>query len=153
MIFRDAVAADLPAIVALLDDDELSKGREDASLPLDQSYVAGFHAIAADANQRLIVADLDGVLVGTMQISFIPGVAFRGAWRGQIEAVRIATSQRGNGLGSAMIEWAVEQCRARGCKMVQLMSMHDRTAAHRFYERMGWAKSHFGFKLKIDGDI
>ena len=146
---RDATADDLPAVIGLLDDDEQSRGREDPTLPLDARYRAAFDAIAADPNQQLIVAELDGALVGTMQLTIIPGIAFRGAWRGQIEAVRIASHLRGGGYGRQLIEWAVEQCRARGCRMVQLMSMNTRTDAHRFYERMGWKKSHFGFKLQL----
>ena len=149
-IFRAATADDLPAIVALLDDDELSKGREDASLPLDPRYLAAFEAIQADQNQMQVVVDLDGKVVGTMQLSFLPGIAFRGGWRGQIEAVRIASDLRGQGLGRQMIEWAVERCRERGCRMAQLTSMSTRTDAHRFYERMGWKKTHAGFKLKLD---
>lgn len=153
MILRDATLADLPAIVAMLDDDDLSRGREDASLPLDPRYEMAFADLDSDPNQRLIVAERDGVVVGTMQLSFLPGIAFRGAWRGQIEAVRIASTMRGQGLGGQMIEWAVAECRARGCRLVQLMSMRDRVDAHRFYEKLGWTKSHFGFKLKLDQDL
>ena len=74
---------------------------------------------------------------------------FRSAWRGQIEAVRVSGSLRGRGIGAEMIDWAVEQCRARGCGMVQLTSDKSRTAAHRFYERLGWTRSHEGFKIKL----
>lgn len=149
VVFREATAADLPAIVALLDDDDLSRGREDASLPLDARYLAAFEAISADPNQLQIVADLGGRVVGTMQLSFLAGIAFRGSWRGQIEAVRIARDLRGQGLGQQMIQWAVERCRERGCRMAQLTSKLDRIDAHRFYERMGWNKSHTGFKLRL----
>ncbi|MEP7006714.1 MAG: GNAT family N-acetyltransferase [Sphingomonas bacterium] len=150
VVFREATAADLPAIVALLDDDDLSRGREDASLPLDARYLAAFEAISADPNQLQIVADLGGRVVGTMQLSFLAGIAFRGSWRGQIEAVRIARDLRGQGLGQQMIQWAVERCRERGCRMAQLTSKLDRIDAHRFYERMGWKKSHTGFKLQLE---
>ena len=152
MIFRDATLADLPAIVALLDDDALSRGREDASLPLDPRYEMAFADIDRDPNQRLIVAERDNVVVGTMQLSYLPGIAFRCAWRGQIEAVRIASALRGEGLGGQMIDWAVAECRARGCRMVQLMSLQSRVDAHRFCETRGWTKSHFGFKRKLDED-
>lgn len=150
ILFRDATADDLPTIVALLADDELGKAREDASLPLDPRYLAAFEAIAADPNQRQIVADLDGRVVGTMQLSFLPGIASRGGWRGQIEAVRIASDLRSQGLGRRMIEWAVDRCRERGCGMAQLTSQSSRIDAHRFYERMGWIKSHAGFKLPLE---
>ena len=146
---REATAADLPAIIAMLYDDETGRTREDPSVPLDLRYVAAFEAIARDPNQHLIVAELDGEPIGTMQLSFLPGLSFRGSWRGQIEAVRIASHRRGQRLGEQMILWAVEQCRARDCKMVQLTSTASRTAAHRFYERLGFAKTHVGMKLQL----
>ena len=99
IVFRDATLADLPAIVALLADDTLGEKREDASLPLDRRYVAAFAAIEADPNQRLIVADLDNRVVGCLQLTFIPGIAFKGGWRGLIEAVRVAGDLRGQGIG------------------------------------------------------
>jgi GNAT superfamily N-acetyltransferase len=148
-VFRVAAREDLEAIVALLDDDESSKGREDPGLPLDPRYIAAFEAIDADPNQESIVAELDGRLVGTMQLTYIPGIAFRGSWRGLIEAVRISSDIRGHGIGGQMIDWAVERFRARGCSFAQLMSMRTREDAHRFYERLGWTKSHYGFKLVL----
>jgi GNAT superfamily N-acetyltransferase len=146
---RRATATDLPAIVAMLADDQLGGTREDASVPLDPGYVAAFEAIDADPNQLLAVAELDSKIVGTLQLSYLPGLSFRGAWRGQIEAVRVATALRGGGIGAQMIDWAVGLCRDRGCKMVQLTSNLTRTDAHRFYERLGWEKSHAGFKLHL----
>ena len=151
---RRATAADLPAIVAMLADDQLGGTREDASTPLDPGYVAAFDAIDADPNQLLAVAEIDGPdqsksVVGTLQLSYLPGLSFRGAWRGQIEAVRVATALRGGGIGAQMIDWAVGLCRARACRMVQLTSNLTRTDAHRFYERLGWEKSHAGFKLNL----
>ncbi|MES2045464.1 MAG: GNAT family N-acetyltransferase [Pseudomonadota bacterium] len=141
----------MPPIVALLADDVNGAKREDASLPLDPGYGAAFDAIEADPNQMLVVAERDGRVIGTLQLSFLAGLSHRGAWRGQIEAVRIASDLRGQGLGAELIDWAVAQCRARGCKMAQLTSKGDRLDAHRFYERLGWAKSHAGFKLNLDG--
>lgn len=149
LIFRDATEADLPAIIRLLAEDQIGGRAEDPSEPLDPAYTAAFDAIERDPNHRLIVAEIDGAIVGTMQLSLLPGLLNRGAWRGQIEAVRIAADQRGRGLGADMIDWAVEQCRARGCFMAQLTSNNDRVAAHRFYERLGWQKSHAGFKLYL----
>ncbi len=147
--FRDATLADLPVIVSLLAEDTLGEKREDPSLPLDPAYEQAFRSIAASADQRQIVAEQDGAVVGTMQLTFIPGIAFRGAWRGQIEAVRVAAALRGQGIGGAMIDWAVQQCTERGCRMVQLTSDKSRAAAHRFYEHLGWTRSHEGFKIKL----
>src|SRR3954462_9002696 len=149
MIYRDATPADLPTIVAMLAEEQIGGRADPPSEPLERAYLAAFDAIDRDPNQRLIVAELDGAIVGTMQLSCLPGLINRGAWRGQIEAVRIASDKRSLGLGAAMIGWAVERFRERGCFMAQLTSNNDRVAAHRFYERLGWKKSHSGFKLYL----
>jgi GNAT superfamily N-acetyltransferase len=148
--FRAATTADLPAIVRLIADDGLGRGRERPDLPLDPRYLSAFAAVEADPNQLLAVVEREGAVVGTLQISFIPGVSRLGAWRGQIEAVRIAASERGSGLGQQMMEWAIDQCRARGCSLVQLTSDKVRDGAHRFYERLGFVASHEGFKRNLD---
>lgn len=145
-VFRRATTADLRAIVALLADDVLGAAREN---PGDPAYDAAMAAIAADANQLLAVADLRGRIVGCLQVSFIPGVSHRGAWRGQIESVRIGADQRGSGLGRRMMDWAIEQCRARGCRMVQLTTDKSRTDARRFYESLGFVASHEGMKRAL----
>ncbi len=147
LVLRDATAADLPAILAMLAEDVIPPGRE--ADPSDPRYLAAFEAIDADPNQRLIAAELDGRVVGTMQLSFLPGLSFVGSWRGLIEAVRIAADLRGQRLGEQMILWAVDQCRARDCRLVQLTSSASRTAAHRFYARLGFAASHVGMKLHL----
>ncbi len=148
--FRKAKLANLPAIIALLAADQLGQTREDASLPLADVYVSAFQAIDSDENQFLaVVVDPDGIVIGTLQLSFIPGLARSGAWRGQIEAVRVAESHRGSGLGQQMFDWAIGKCRDRGCKLVQLTTDKTRPDAHRFYERLGFTASHEGFKLKL----
>ena len=148
--YRDATAADLPTIIRLLAEDQIGGRKDDPSEPLDPVYAAAFAAIVDDPNQRLIVAEIDGAVIGTMQLSFLPGLLNRGAWRGQIEAVRIAADQRGRGLGEQLIAWAIERFRERDCFMAQLTSNNDRIAAHRFYERLGWTNSHAGFKLYLE---
>ncbi len=147
--FRSAQAADLPAIIALLADDPLGQQREDAGSPPNPRYVEAFRAIDADPNQLQVVATLDGEVIGTLQLTFIPGLARKGAWRGQIEGVRIAAAHRGSGLGQRMFEWAIAQCRARGCSLVQLTTDKERPDAHRFYERLGLVGSHIGYKLAL----
>lgn len=146
IVFRRAVAADVPAIVALLADDRLGAAREK---PGDPAYGAAFAAIAADPNQLLAVAERDGAVVGCLQLTFIPGLSHRGAWRGQVESVRVSATQRGTGLGRRMLGWAIGECRARGCTMVQLTSDASRTDARRFYEALGFTASHLGFKLAL----
>jgi GNAT superfamily N-acetyltransferase len=147
LILRDATAADLPAIVAMLADDKLGSTRED--LEDLAPYEAAFAEVEADPNQRLIVAERAGIAVGTFQLSLIPGVAQRGLKRAMIESVRVATTERGSGLGTQMMQWAIEEARNAGCKQVQLTSNAQRPDAHRFYERLGFVPSHVGFKLKL----
>lgn len=149
LAFRDATRADLPAIVRLLAEDQIGGRADDPSEPLGPAYVAAFDAIAADPNQRLIVAEIDGAIAGTMQLTLLPGLLNRGAWRGQIEAVRVAADQRSLGLGAQMIDWALAWFRERGCFMAQLTSNNDRVRAHQFYEKLGWKKSHAGFKMYL----
>ncbi|MER9434852.1 GNAT family N-acetyltransferase [Mesorhizobium sp. M0618] len=144
--FRRAQASDLPDIVAMLADDPLGAGREDASLPLAQGYIDAFNA---DPNQLLVVAVDGGEVIGTLQISFLAGLSRKGAWRGQIEAVRVAGHRRSGGVGRLMIEWAIDACRARGCSLVQLTTDKGRADAHRFYESLGFTGSHLGYKKSL----
>jgi GNAT superfamily N-acetyltransferase len=147
---RRATAGDVAAIVTLLADDAIGASREaDPGADL-APYLAAFRAIDTDPAQLLIVAaDEGGAVAGTMQLTFIPGLARRGALRAQIEAVRVADGYRGQGLGEAMIRWAVGEAGRRGCGLVQLTSDKRRPAAHRFYDRLGFTASHEGFKLRI----
>lgn len=146
---RKAAAADVAAIVSMLADDALGAQREDASLPLKDSYCNAFAAIDADPNQLLAVVEHDGEIIGCMQISFIPGLSRMGMWRGQIESVRIASHIRGGGIGRQMIGWAIEQCRERGCGLVQLTTDKSRSDALRFYQSLGFTDSHEGLKLSL----
>lgn len=149
LIIRDAAEADLPFITGLIADDALAAAR-DAPTGDEARYQAeAFAAIAADPCHRLLVAELGGACVGSFQLSFIPGVAVGGAWRGQIEFVRVASTMRGRGIGAAMMEWAIAQCRLRGCYLVQLTSDTGRPAAHRFYEGLGFRATHAGYKLRL----
>jgi ribosomal protein S18 acetylase RimI-like enzyme len=145
--FRRARIGDVPAIVALLADDAIGSVREDAAPP--GRYDAAFAAIAQDANQYLAVAEQAGQIVGCLQLSFIPGLSRQGAWRGQIEGVRIASGHRGAGLGAQMLAWAIATCRDRGCDIVQLTTDKRRTDAIRFYEKLGFRPSHEGMKLTL----
>lgn len=141
----------MPAIIALLADDVLGSTREDAASPPNARYVKAFAAIERDANQTMVVVEQAGAVVGCLQLSFIPGLSRLGAWRGQIESVRIASSLRGGGLGRAMVEWAIAQCRERGCELVQLTTDKARPDARRFYESLGFKASHEGMKLALPG--
>jgi ribosomal protein S18 acetylase RimI-like enzyme len=145
--FRPATADDLPAIVALLADDELGAARES---PDDlRPYQAAFAELAGDPQHVLLVADRGGEVVGTAQLTYLAGLSRKGALRAQIEAVRIGGAARGSGLGSLMIEECVRRARERGCVLVQLTSDASRLDAHRFYEKLGFEATHVGFKMSL----
>ena len=147
---RPASIDDVRAIVELLAADQLGATRDGADDDEGlEPYRRAFEAIDADPAQLLLVADSGGEIVATMQLSFLPGLARRGALRAQIEAVRVRADQRGSGLGGELMIWAIEEARRRGCALVQLTSDKRRTDAHRFYERLGFVASHEGFKLAL----
>lgn len=147
---RRARATDLPAIVAMLADDELGARREQLADPLPSSYASAFEAIDADPNIELVVAEAgDGSVVGTLQLSFTPHLAHRGGWRATIEAVRVHRTMRGAGLGRQMLEWAIARAAARDCRMVQLTTDKQRIDARRFYESLGFVATHEGMKLPL----
>lgn len=145
---RRASSDDLAEIVGLLIDDELGSGRESAA---DLTpYREAFAAIDADPAQLLVaVKDSAGLVVGTLQLTFIPGLARQGALRAQIEAVRVHSAERSRGLGAALFEWALDESRRRGCSLVQLTTDKLRSDAHRFYDRLGFTASHEGYKMTL----
>lgn len=145
---RRATAADVGPIVELLAADELRREIDSADPDRRGAYMEAFRRIDADPAQLLVVGvDEQDKVVATMQLTVIPGLARAGATRLHVEAVRVDSRLRGNGLGSAMMTWAAEEGRRRGASMVQLTSDKSRGAAHRFYERLGFTPSHVGFKL------
>jgi ADP-ribose pyrophosphatase YjhB (NUDIX family)/GNAT superfamily N-acetyltransferase len=147
VVLRRAFAADVPAVVALLADDPLGAQRE-AGVD-DAAYADAFARIDADPGELLVVADAGGDVVGTLQLSFLPSLSRGGALRAQVEAVRVSSSRRGGGLGRAMLQWAVEESRRRGCAVVQLTTDKSRVDAHRFYAGLGFTASHEGFKMLL----
>lgn len=146
---RRAAAADLPALVALLADDPLGAARESPEEGL-APYARAFALVDADPAHLLVVVEDGGDVVGTLQLSFLPGLSRRGALRAQVEAVRIRADRRGAGLGEALFRWAIREARDRGCALVQLTTDRGRPDAHRFYERLGFVASHVGCKLVLD---
>ncbi|MFJ6658609.1 GNAT family N-acetyltransferase [Streptomyces sp. NPDC091377] len=144
---RRATAEDVPPIVAMLADDPLGAQRESPDDPAP--YLTAFERIDADPNQHLVVAVREGRVIGTLQLTIVPGLSRQGATRSIIEGVRVHADERGSGLGTRFIEWAVEESRRQGCQLVQLTSDATRTDAHRFYERLGFTASHLGFKLQL----
>lgn len=144
---RQAVAGDLDAIVAILADDMLGKSREK---PGDPAYKSAFEAIAADPNNELwVIEGPDSRVMGTLQLTFIPGLSLKGGTRAQIEAVRVVDELQGQGVGRWMFEQMIARARERGAILVQLTSDKQRPDAIRFYQSLGFVASHEGFKLKF----
>jgi GNAT superfamily N-acetyltransferase len=150
LLLRDARRDEVPRIVSMLADDALGATREQLSDPLPQAYYAAYDATASDPHNRLLVAELDGEIIGTLHLIFIRGLSRQGATRAQIEAVRVANGWRGRGLGRRIILAAIDIARQQGAKMVQLTSDKSRADAHRFYESLGFVATHEGMKLALE---
>lgn len=143
MKIRAATRADVPAIVALYADDMLGAARETPHA-LDV-YYAAFDRLDGE----LLVGEVDGEVVATLQLTLIQQLSAQGGKVAQIEAVRVARDRRSRGLGATLVRDAIERARAAGCARVQLTSNQARTDARRFYERLGFVASHVGFKLAL----
>jgi GNAT superfamily N-acetyltransferase len=148
VIFRSATRADVPAILELLENDEITQSRV-VSEATDADYWKAFEEIDADPRNELIVADDGGAVVGTCQLTFTPSLSRRGAERMTIEAVRVRSDRRGDGLGRAMMLWALQRARERGCGLAQLTTDKRRTDAQRFYAGLGFVATHEGMKLTL----
>jgi ribosomal protein S18 acetylase RimI-like enzyme len=147
---RPAKRDDVGAIVGMLADDPLGSARERIEQPLPESYFKAFEALDRDPNIELVVAqDGEGAVVGCLQLCILPGLSSQGASRGLIEDVRVASHGRGRGIGEQMVQWAVGQARVKGCKLVELLTHHTRVDAQRFYERLGFARSHVGMTMRF----
>jgi ribosomal protein S18 acetylase RimI-like enzyme len=146
---RRARRDDVRAIVAMLADDHLGRARERPEEPLPESYFAAFARLDADPGIQLVVAEEGGIVVGCLQLCILPGLSSQGASRGLIEDVRVASSRRSRGIGEQLVQWAVAQARERHCKLVELLTHHTRVDAQRFYERLGFSKSHVGMTIRF----
>ena len=147
---RRARRDDVSSIIAMLADDPLGGPRERLEDPLPQVYFEAFERVARDPNIHLVVAeDNEGTVVGCLQLSILPGLSSQGASRGLIEDVRVAGHCRSRGIGEQMVQWAVTEARGRGCRLVELLTHHTRVDAQRFYERLGFARSHVGMTIRF----
>lgn len=147
---REAQQDDIRPIVELIADDEISALREDLADPLPTSYLKAFEAITTDPRSELLVAEHDGEVLATLQITYLPGLSRRGSERAQIEAVRVARDTRGMGLGTHLLNEAIERAKTRGCGLVQLTSDARRRDAQRFYRQLGFAETHVGMRLVLE---
>ncbi|MBR1152249.1 GNAT family N-acetyltransferase [Bradyrhizobium sp. JYMT SZCCT0428] len=147
---RRARRDDVGHIVVMLADDPLGGPRERLEDPLPQAYFDAFDRVAGDRNIHLVVAeDGEGAVVGCLQLCILPGLSSQGAARGLLEDVRVASHCRSRGIGEQLVQWAVSEARANGCKLVELLTHHTRVDAQRFYERLGFARSHVGMTLRF----
>lgn len=149
IVFRSARREDVPAIIRMLADDELGSQRESYTEPLPGSYYAAFEQLDHDSNHELIVAELDGEVIGTLHLMLLPSLSYQGGLRAQVESVRVDKNCQNQGIGSRMMKWAIERARERGAHIVQLTTHRSREDAHRFYERLGFKGSHLGMKLSL----
>ena len=151
MEFRSAERVDVPAILRLLADDDISRSRGFGVVPeeVDAATWAAFEAIDADPNNELLVGDEGGEVIATCQLTFTPGLSRGGGWRMTIEAVRVRADRRSGGIGKQLMAYAIDRARERGCRVVQLTTDKRRVEAHRFYESLGFVASHEGMKLAL----
>ena len=146
---RRARRDDVGAIVRMLADDALGATRERIEDPLPQSYFRAFETVDRDPNIQLVVAEESGAVVGCLQLCILPGISSQGTSRGLIEDVRVASDHRSRGIGEQLVQWAVAEAHAKGCKLVELLTNNARVDAQRFYERLGFARSHVGMTLRL----
>jgi len=147
--FRQATREDLPEIVRMLADDFLGATRERYENPLPESYVKAFEEIEADKNNELIVAEINGEIIGTLQITFTSSISFQGGKRATVESVRVDAKYRGQGIGKQLMQWAINRAREENCLLLQLTTNSERSEAHRFYKNLGFTGSHLGMKLYL----
>ena len=150
IIFRIATYSDVPSIVRLLVDDDLGSLRERYENPIPETYYTAYELINGDPNHELIVAELNGEVIGTLHLMFLPSLSFQGGLRAQVESVRVDTHHQNQGIGSDMMKWTIEHAKMRGAHIVQLTTHKSRADAHRFYERLGFKGTHLGMKLSLE---
>jgi ribosomal protein S18 acetylase RimI-like enzyme len=146
---RRARRGDVGAIVGMLADDALGRARERIEDPLPASYFDAFDRVDRDPNLALVVAEEQARVVGCLQLCILPGLSSQGASRALIEDVRVASDRRSRGIGEQLVQWAIGEARARSCKLVELLTHHARADAQRFYERLGFQRSHVGMTIRF----
>jgi GNAT superfamily N-acetyltransferase len=150
LVIRQAQRADVEAIVSLLAQDGVVGTRELCVQPLPQVYYEAFEEITRNTDNTLVVAEIEGEVVGTLQLTLIPYLTMQGGKRALVEAVFVNEQYRGLGIGRKLMQWAIDSARAANCSMVQLTTNKQRAAAHRFYESLGFVGSHTGMKLVLE---
>ncbi|WP_096186523.1 GNAT family N-acetyltransferase [Evansella halocellulosilytica] len=150
--FRLATEQDVDKIVEMLADDVLGRKRERYEKPLPNSYYHAFKAISSDPNNELVIAYQDDEIIGVQQITFTPYLTHQGGWRATIEGVRMSSSIRGKGIGTKMINWAIDRAKQRNCHLIQLTTDKKRKDALRFYQGLGFKATHEGLKMRLNDE-
>ena len=150
IIFRNAMRTDVRSIVRLLADDELGSLRERYENPIPKSYYSAYELIHSDPNHELMVAELNGEVIGTLHLMFLPSLSYQGGLRAQVESVRVDTHYQNQGIGSQMMKWSIERAKMRAAHIIQLTTHKSRADAHRFYARLGFKGTHLGMKLSLE---
>ena len=146
---RRARRDDVPAIVTMFADDHLGRARERVEDPLPAVYYEAFERVERDPNLTLVVAEIEGRVVGCLQLAVLSGISSQGGIRGLLEDVRVATDCRSRGIGEQLVQWAVTEAKARGCNLVELLTHASRVDAQRFYKRLGFTGSHVGMTVRF----
>lgn len=146
---RPARREDVAAIVAMLADDHLGRGRERVEHLLPAAYYAAFERVERDPNLTLVVAESEGRVVGCLQLAVLAGISSQGGVRGLLEDVRVAADCRSRGIGEQLVQWAIAEAKARGCNLVELLTHSSRVDAQRFYKRLGFTASHVGMIVRF----
>jgi GNAT superfamily N-acetyltransferase len=147
LVIRRATLTELDAILDLYRDDPLALHPPRAA---DRPTLdSAFRSIEADPRTAIYVATRGGAVVGTFQSTILQHLTHGGARVVQIEAVVVSSSERGRGVGTTMMQWALEEARAKGCTRAQLTSQKRREDAHRFYQRLGFVPSQEGMKKEL----
>ena len=149
IVFRRAIRADVPVIVALLADDAINGHREKPGIPVLAGYLSAFEAIDKDTSQTLIVGEMDGAVIATAQLTIIPTMTQQGTPRALIESVRVSSQARSGGIGEKLIDHMHMLAKARGATALQLTTSNARVDAQRFYKRIGFSATHLGFKREM----
>jgi GNAT superfamily N-acetyltransferase len=149
LIVRKAREDDLPSLIQLLAEDTVGSHADTVEPEAFDDYLRAFHVIDHAPHEQLFVAERDGEIVATYQMTFLRTLRGRGAVDAQVEAVHTRADCRGKGIGAALMAHALQEAERRGCRLLQLTSNLARTDAHRFYERAGFTRTHAGFKMKL----
>jgi GNAT superfamily N-acetyltransferase len=149
MTIRLAIKSDVPAIVEMIANDKLGELRENYQNPLPEKYYEAFQNISNDPNQELVVIEDSNKIIGTLQLSFIQYLTYKGGIRAQIEAVRVHEDYRGKGIGQKLFKWAIFKAKEKRAHVVQLTTDKKRPEALAFYEKLGFKASHEGMKLHL----